>query len=127
MNAAQQLHELGQSLWLDNITRALLNDGTSIASIFVSRRDVAVKDKVSAELRNRLGIAIAKRAYAAYRNLLSSPRWQKLAAVGALPQRLLWASSDLQRAGAAAFNKSWHDLMTRIAEKSAVLAAAGHA
>jgi transaldolase len=65
----------------------------SVASIFVSRWDVAVKDKVSDELRNRLGIAIAMRTYKAYRELLASPRWQKLAARGCRPQRLLWAST----------------------------------
>ena len=65
----------------------------SVASIFVSRWDVAVNDKVSAEFRNRLGIAIAMRTYKAYRDLLASPRWQKLAAAGAQPQRLLWAST----------------------------------
>ena len=65
----------------------------SVASIFVSRWDVAVKDKVQDERRNRLGIAIAMRAYKAYRDLLASPRWQKLAGSGARPQRLLWAST----------------------------------
>ena len=65
----------------------------SVASIFVSRWDVAVKDKVPGELRNRLGIAIAMRTYKAYRDLLGSPRWKKLAAAGAQPQRLLWAST----------------------------------
>jgi transaldolase len=65
----------------------------SVASIFVSRWDVAVKDKVSVAFRNRLGIAIAMRTYKAYRDLLASKRWQKLAASGARPQRLLWAST----------------------------------
>lgn len=65
----------------------------SVASLFVSRWDVAVKDKVTDDLRNRLGIAIAKLTYKAYRDLLDSPRWRKLAASGALPQRLLWAST----------------------------------
>ena len=65
----------------------------SVASLFVSRWDVAVKDKVQAEFRNRLGIAIAMRTYRAYRDLLATPRWQKLEAGGALPQRLLWAST----------------------------------
>ncbi len=65
----------------------------SVASIFVSRWDVAVKDKVPAELRNRLGIAIAMRTYKAYRELIASPRSRKLAASGARPQRLLWAST----------------------------------
>lgn len=158
----------------------------SVASIFVSRWDVAVKDKVAAQFRNRLGIAIAMRTYKAYRDLLASTRWQTLAAAGARPQRLLWASTgtkdpaapdtlyvealaapdtidtmpektllafaahgtvdevlppdegyaeavlaefaregideralaaELQRAGTAAFAKSWTDLMYRIAEK----------
>jgi transaldolase len=65
----------------------------SVASLFVSRWDVAIKDKVPDELRNRLGIAIAMRTYTAYRDLLASKRWQKLAASGALQQRLLWAST----------------------------------
>jgi len=65
----------------------------SVASLFVSRWDVAVKDKVSPELHNRLGIAIAMRTYKAYRELLASKRWQRLAAAGARPQRLLWAST----------------------------------
>jgi len=66
---------------------------SSVASVFVSRWDVAVNDKVPAALRNRLGIAIAGRIYKAYRELLASPRWQKLAAAGAWPQRLLWGST----------------------------------
>jgi transaldolase len=65
----------------------------SAASLFVSRWDVAVKDKVPAELRNRLGIAIARRTYKAYHEVLASPRWKKLEAAGAMPQRLLWAST----------------------------------
>jgi transaldolase len=65
----------------------------SVASIFVSRWDVAVKDKVQDEFRNRLGIAIAMRTYKAYRDLLASPRWRKLAGSGARTQRLLWAST----------------------------------
>ena len=65
----------------------------SVASLFVSRWDVAVKDKVREELHNRLGIAVAMRTYKAYRDLLDSPRWQKLAAAGARPQRMLWAST----------------------------------
>ena len=65
----------------------------SVASLFVSRWDVAVKDKVSAELRNRLGIGIARRTYKAYRKLLASPGWKKLEGAGAMPQRMLWAST----------------------------------
>ena len=65
----------------------------SVASLFVSRWDVAVHDTVASALRNRLGIAIARRTYRAYRDLLASPRWRTLAAAGARPQRLLWAST----------------------------------
>ena len=65
----------------------------SVASLFVSRWDVAVADKVPPALRNRLGIAVAKRTYKVYREVLASPRWQRLAAAGARPQRLLWAST----------------------------------
>jgi transaldolase len=164
----------------------------SVASLFVSRWDVAVKDRVAPPLRNRLGIAIAMRTYKAYRDLLGSARWQKLANAGAHPQRLLWASTgtkdpaasdtlyveafaapdtidtipeatlkafadhgkigatmppgggpaeavleefrragvdidalarQLQREGADSFSKSWKALLSKIADKSAQLAA----
>jgi transaldolase len=65
----------------------------SVASIFVSRWDVAVADELPAELRNRLGIAVAAHSYRAYRELLDSERWQRLANEGARPQRLLFAST----------------------------------
>jgi transaldolase len=65
----------------------------SVASLFISRWDKAVMGKVPAELQNCLGIAVAKRTYKAYRDLLASPRWQKLAGAGARAQRLLWAST----------------------------------
>ena len=65
----------------------------SVASLFVSRWDVAVAGKVPAELTNRLGIAIAQRAYKAYRELLVSSHFQRAANNGARAQRLLWAST----------------------------------
>ena len=65
----------------------------SVASLFVSRWDVAVKQEISPAFHNRLGIAIAMRTYKAYRDLLASPRWLKLDKAGARPQRLLWAST----------------------------------
>jgi len=65
----------------------------SVASVFVSRWDAAVADKVPAALRNQLGLAIAKRTYKAARELLSSQRWQRIYNAGARPQRLLWAST----------------------------------
>jgi len=161
-----------------------------VASLFISRWDVAVKDKVPEVLHNRLGIAIAMRTYKAYVELLASQRWKNLAAAGARPQRLLWASTgtkdpaasdvlyvealaapntintmpektlhafaehgsvntmlpadagdaervlaefaragvdhaaladQLQREGAAAFAKSWRELLSRIASKIAAL------
>ena len=65
----------------------------SVASLFVSRWDKAVAEKVPPELRNKLGIAIGQRTYRAYRELLASSRWKQLAVAGARPQRLLWAST----------------------------------
>ena len=65
----------------------------SVASIFVSRWDVAVAKQVPDALSDQLGIAVAKRAYRAYRALLNSPRWQRAFNFGARPQRLLWAST----------------------------------
>jgi len=65
----------------------------SVASVFVSRWDVAVAGRVPDSLRDQLGIAIAKRTYAGYRALLDSPRWQRIFNAGARPQRLLWAST----------------------------------
>ena len=65
----------------------------SVASIFVSRWDVAVAGKVPAALENGLGIAIARHAYPAFRELLVSPRWRALETAGARQQRLLWAST----------------------------------
>jgi transaldolase len=65
----------------------------SVASVFISRWDAAVMDKLPDALRDQLGIAIAKRTYKAYRSLLGSPRWQRAYNAGARPQRLLWAST----------------------------------
>ena len=65
----------------------------SVASLFISRWDVASNGKLPEPLHNLLGIAVARQTYRAYRELLASARWQKLAAAGAQPQRLLWAST----------------------------------
>jgi transaldolase len=75
------------------IDAGLPPDIRSVASIFISRWDVAVSGKVPEALNDRLGIAIAKRAYKAYLALLSSPRWMRAYNAGARPQRLLWAST----------------------------------
>jgi transaldolase len=163
---------------------------TSVASVFVSRWDVAVASRVPAAMHDRLGIAMAKRIYKAYREFLACDRWLRLLNVGARSQRLLWASTgtkdpkasdvlyvkslaaphtvntmpektllaladhgqidsmlpadggdaekelaeftragvdldalaeQLQREGAAAFVKSWDDLLACLADKSATL------
>jgi len=162
----------------------------SVASLFVSRWDVAVAAKVPAALVNQLGIAVAMHTYKAYRDLIASDRWMRLLNAGARSQRILWASTgtkdpkasdimyvkslaapytvntmpektlqafnehgdigaamppdggaaeqilqqftqagidlyalaeQLQREGAAAFVKSWDDLLVGIAEKSTKL------
>ncbi len=166
----------------------------SVASLFISRWDVAANKKVPPALHNRLGIAIAKRTYKAYRELLATDRWLRLVNNGARSQRVLWASTgtkdphaldvlyvkalaaphtvntmpentlmamadhgeigsllshdggnaetevteftkagvdidalaeQLQREGAEAFVKSWDDLLSCIADKSAELKKAG--
>ena len=75
------------------IDAGLQADIGSVASVFVSRWDAAVVGKVPAALNNKLGIAMAKRTYKAYRDLLGSPRWERIYNAGARPQRLLWAST----------------------------------
>jgi transaldolase len=66
---------------------------SSVASVFVSRWDRAVADKVPQELANRLGIAIMQRTYRAHCELLGGKRWKDLEAKGARKQRMLWAST----------------------------------
>jgi transaldolase len=75
------------------IAAGLNPDVGSVASLFVSRWDVAVADKAPEALRNQLGIAIAGQTYESYRFLLDSARWQRIFNAGARPQRLLWAST----------------------------------
>lgn len=184
--------------WMRGIERRIAEGKSpnvdSVASVFISRWDVAVADKVPAELKDKLGIAIGQRTYKAYCDLRETPRWKKLVAAGAHPQRLLWASTGtkdpkasdtlyvealaapdtintipdktilafadhgqlrgampkdggecerliaqfnaagiddaalagkLQRDGAAAFVKSWNDLLGRISQKSASVESAG--
>jgi len=76
------------------LAAGLSPDVHSVASIFISRWDQAIMDKVPANLRNKLGIAIGQQAYKAYRDLLDSDRWQRLENQGARPQRLLFASTS---------------------------------
>lgn len=75
------------------VAAGLSADVRSVASLFVSRWDVAVAGKVPADLRNTLGMAVSRQAYAAYRESLRSDRFQRLENVGARAQRLLFAST----------------------------------
>ena len=85
--------------WLQGLERRLdagesVAGIPSVASIFVSRWDVAANEELPEELHNRIGIAVCAQAYAAYRDLLDSDRFQRLAEAGANPQRLLFASTS---------------------------------
>ena len=82
LRGLERRHEAGQSV-----------DIASVASVFVSRWDVASNKQLPTELHNKLGIAVCQQTYHAYLQLLDSPRWKKLAAAGAKPQRLLLAST----------------------------------
>jgi transaldolase len=84
------------------IEAGLPPDIGSVASVFISRWDVAVAGKVPETLNNQLGIAVAKRTYKAYLDLLSSPRWMRAYNAGARPQRLLWASTGTKDPTASA-------------------------
>lgn len=75
------------------VAAGLSPDIRSVASLFVSRWDRAIMDKVPPGLRNTLGIAVSQQAYRAYRDVLDSNRFQRLANIGARPQRLLFAST----------------------------------
>src|SRR6201993_1312681 len=75
------------------VAAGLSPDVRSVASVFLSRWDGATMDKVADALRDKLGIAIGQQVYKAYRDILASDRWQRLANFGARPQRLLFAST----------------------------------
>ncbi len=76
------------------VEAGLSPDVRSVASVFISRWDKAVMDKVPDALRDKLGIAVGKGCYKAYRDVLNSDRWQRLVSLGARPQRLLFASTS---------------------------------
>jgi transaldolase len=75
------------------IEAGLKPDVGSVASVFISRWDGAIADKVPESLKNHLGIAMARRTYKAALLLMSSQRWQRIINLGAHPQKLLWAST----------------------------------
>ena len=76
------------------VAAGLSPDIRSVASVFISRWDKAIMDKVPDALRDKLGIAVGKESYKAYRDVLNSDRWQRLESLGARPQRLLFASTS---------------------------------
>jgi transaldolase len=75
------------------IADGLSPDVRSVASVFLSRWDGATMDKVPDQLKDKLGLAVGQQVYKAYRDVLASDRWQRLANFGARPQRLLFAST----------------------------------
>jgi len=75
------------------IDAGLNPDVASVASLFISRWDTAVAANVPATMQNRLGIAVGKQSFKAYRSFLASERWQRATNFGARPQRLLFAST----------------------------------
>jgi len=106
--------------------RAGLNpDVCSLASVFISRWDKATMDRGSGRVTGQLWIAIAKRTYKAYRRLLDSDRWLRLANAGARPQRLLWASTGTKHRPRQMFSTSRHSprpsLSTRFLTKHCLL------
>lgn len=102
---SREQYRVAAEAWLRGIERRIkagLDPRVdSVASLFVSRWDVAVNDRVSASLRNHLGLAVARRTYRAYCDLLESARVQALVRYGVRPQRLLWASTASKDPGAS--------------------------
>jgi transaldolase len=78
------------------IAANLSPDIHSVASLFISRWDKATMDRVPDRDRDKLGVAIGQQVYVAYRDLLESDRWQRLASLGAPTQRLLFASTGVK-------------------------------
>jgi transaldolase len=78
------------------IDAGLKADVASVASVFISRWDTAVNDKAPAQLRNKLGLAMALRSYKAMCELLASPPWHRIYSAGGRPPRLLWASTGVK-------------------------------
>lgn len=94
-----QQYRVQAEAWLAGLERRLdagesVAGIPSVASIFVSRWDVAANEQLPESLHNRLGIAVCAQAYAEYRELLSTDRFRRLARAGASPQRLLFASTS---------------------------------
>ena len=75
-----------------------VNAVASVASFFVSRVDSAVDKELEkrgvSDLQGKIAIANCKLAYAEFKRITAGPRWKTLAARGARPQRVLWASTS---------------------------------
>lgn len=71
-------------------------DVATVASVFVSRWDAGTAEQLPEELRNRVGVSMARRCHALYRGILESDRWRRLEEAGAAPQKLLWASTGVK-------------------------------
>src|SRR5262249_40765768 len=114
---SQQVYEDIVEAYLFGLEQQIAQGGdpskiASVASFFVSRIDVAV-DKLIAKrlaqvndveqraalsgLKGKIAIANVKLAYQRYKRLFAGPRWGKLKAKGARPQRLLWASTGTRK------------------------------
>lgn len=92
-----QHYQAAAAAYLDGVQRRV-EDGLdpavgSVASVFMSRWDVAVAERVPADLIDKLGLAVGQDTYRAYREVMDSDRMQRLENSGALVQRLLWAST----------------------------------
>jgi transaldolase len=85
LRGLERRRRLGQSLSV-----------ASVASVFVSRWDQAADKSLPRNWRDRLGVAMAHQIYADHLRILQTPRWASLAAEGANPQRLLWASTSVK-------------------------------
>ncbi|MBS0010014.1 MAG: transaldolase [Bacteroidales bacterium] len=90
-------YEAAANAWLKGVearaAKGLNPDVRSVASVFVSRWDRAVTDKVPEDMKNRLGLAVCQKTYESYQRFLQSKGVQKLMNQGLSPQRLLWAST----------------------------------
>src|SRR4051794_13812955 len=121
---SQKVYRQVAEAYLDGLEKYVAGGGNpshvaSVASFFVSRIDSSVDKQLDekiakandpsekerlAALKGKVAIANAKMAYQDYKKLFAGPRWEKLAAKGAKPQRLLWASTGTK-------NKDYSDVL----------------
>jgi transaldolase/glucose-6-phosphate isomerase len=119
---SRKMYEEVVEAWLSGLEQRAetqsIDKIASVASFFVSRIDTkvdaALEEKLKTasieecadleNLRGKIAIANAKLAYQHYKDIVSSERWKRLAAKGARPQRLLWASTSTK-------NKAYRDVL----------------